>query len=149
MALRLGRGQAGSVRAGLVLAGLVSVGLSSCGPLPEYSQGPLQPQAVSGPCEVKKFFLLSLRSVPTELTVRNTGEACRIVLVNPALNAVINAALLTGQPAHGVATSGLITGNRQAVVTYVPAPGYAGADKFDVTLQPNAVGITFNVVVGR
>ena len=123
--------------------------LAACGPLPEYSQGPLQPQAVSGPCEVKKFYLLSLLSVPTDLTVRNTGEACTMVLVNPALNAVINAALLTGQPAHGRATSGLISGNRQAVVTYVPAPGFVGVDKFDVTLQPNAVGITFNVTVTR
>ena len=136
------------LRIGL-LAGLGLLGLGSCGPLPPYSQGPLQPQAVSGPCEVKTFFLLALRSVPTEMTVRNTGEACTMVLVNPALNAVINAALLTGRPTHGVATSGLITGNRQAVVTYRPAPGYVGTDKFDVTLQPNAVGVTFNVVVGN
>ena len=136
------------LRVGLMAAAALT-GLSSCAGLPEYSQGPLQPQAVSGPCEVKKFFLLSLRSVPAELTIRNTGEACTIVLVNPALNAVINAALLTGQPTQGRATAGLISGNRQAVVTYVPAPGFAGADRFDVTLQPNAVGITFNVVVGR
>ena len=128
---------------------LAVLALASCGPLPEYSQGPLQPQVVSGPCEVKTFFLLALRSVPTTMTVRNTGEACTMVLVNPALNAVINAALLTGQPAHGRASSGLISGNRQAVVTYVPAPGFVGADRFDVTLEPNAVGVTFNVVVGR
>lgn len=131
------------------VAVVLALGVTACGALPEYSQGPLQPQAVSGPCDVKKFFLLSLRSVPTDLTIRNTGEACTMTLVNPALNAVINAALLTGQPQHGQATAGLTPGSRQAIVTYVPQPGYTGPDKFDVTLQPNAVGITFNVMVGR
>ena len=137
------------IRSVVAVSALALVGLNSCGPLPEYSQGPLQPQAVSGPCDVKKFYLLSVRSVPTDLTIRNTGETCTITLVNPALNAVINAALVTGQTAHGRATSGLTLGARQAVITYVPQPGYAGADKFAVTLEPNAVGITFNVMVSR
>jgi hypothetical protein len=137
------------IRSVAAVSALALVGLSSCGPLPQYSQGPLQPQAVSGPCDVKKFYLLSLLSVPTDLTIRNTGEACTMTLVNPALNAVINAALLSGRPTHGQATSGLTPGGRQAVVTYVPQPGYTGPDKFDVTLEPNAVGITFNVMVSR
>ncbi|MDP9095287.1 MAG: hypothetical protein M3N26_01815 [Pseudomonadota bacterium] len=125
------------------------LGLTSCAAILDNGQGPLQPQMVSGPCEVKKFFFLSLRSVPAEMTVRNTGESCTMTLVNPALNAVINAALLTGVPQHGRASAGLTPGSRQAVVSYVPVPGYAGPDKFDVTLEPNAVGITFNVMVTR
>lgn len=140
-----------SLRIGSVaaVAALGLVGLTSCAAFLDNNQGPLQPQMVSGPCEVKEFFFLALRSVPAEMTIRNTGEACTMTLVNPALNAVINAALLTGQPQHGRATSGLTPGSRQAVVTYVPQPGYTGPDKFDVTLQPNAVGITFNVMVSR
>lgn len=121
--------------------------LVSCvGPNAE-AQGPLQPQAVSGPCEVKKFFFLSLRSVPTDMTIRNTGEACRFVLVNYATQSIVNAALITGNAAHGRATAERISGNFQAAVTYTPQPGYAGPDQFSVTLEPNAVGITVNVTV--
>ena len=34
-----------------------------------------------------------------------------------------------------------------SAVSYAPAPGYAGPDRFDVTLQPDAIGITVNVAV--
>ena len=121
--------------------------LASCSAVLNNTQGPLQPQSVTGPCKVQPFFLLGLRSVPTRMTVGNTGQACTFTLINPALNAVINAALLTGAAQHGQAQAGLTPGSRQAVVSYRPAPGYAGPDKFDVTLEPNAVGVTVDVTV--
>ena len=123
--------------------------LASCAAVESNTQGPLQPQSVSGPCQVKPFFLLRLRSVPAEMTVANTGQACTFVLINPALNVVVNAALLTGSAQHGQAQSGVISGARQASISYVPTPGYAGPDQFRVTLEPDAVGITVNVTVTR
>jgi hypothetical protein len=112
-----------------------------------YSQGPVQPQSASGPCQVSRFFFLGQRSVPTTMTVANTGQACSFILVNPALNAVIDAALPSGAPAHGRAVSEVVNGRRQVAVSYVPSPGYTGPDHFDVTLEPMAVGVTVNVVV--
>lgn len=123
--------------------------LTSCAALENNTQGPLQPQSTTGPCRIKPFFLLGLRSVPAEMTIANTGEACTFTLINPALNAVVNAALLTVAAQHGQAQSGLTSGGRQALVSYTPAPGYAGPDQFRVTLEPNAVGITMNVTVTR
>ncbi len=121
--------------------------LASCAAVVNNTQGPLQPQLVSGPCQVDRFFLLGFRSVPTTMTIANIGEPCTFTLVNPALNAVVNAAILTGAASHGVAQSGVISTGRQAAVSYTPAPGYVGADRFDVTLEPGAVGVTVNVLV--
>jgi hypothetical protein len=81
------------------------------------------------------------------MTLTNTGQACTFTLVNPALNAVVNAALITGAPSRGQASAGVVSAGRQAAVSYVPAPGYAGPDQFSVTLEPGAVGITVNVSV--
>ncbi len=130
-----------------VLLFLVPLWCASCAGLARNDQGVLQPQTVSGPCQVKKFFLLSLTSVPTEVTVGNTGQACTFTLLNPALQIALNAALVTGRPAHGQATATLITGRRQAEISYVPQPGYAGSDSFSITLEPNAVGVTFAVTM--
>ena len=77
----------------------------------------------------------------------NTGQACSLTLLNADLQVALNAALVTGQPAHGRATADLITGRRQAAVSYIPQPGYTGPDRFSITLQPNALGVTFNVTV--
>lgn len=121
--------------------------LSSCAAMEANTQGPTQPQSIAGPCTVKRFFLLGFRSVPTEMTVAGTGQACTFTLINPALNQVVDAALLTGVPRHGVATAELIGGARQVAVSYTPQPGYAGPDRFDVTLEPGAVGITVHVTV--
>lgn len=129
-----------------VLVGLLTA-LTSCAAILNNTQGPLQPQSVVGPCQVKPFFFLGLRSVPAEMNVVNTGETCTLMLVNPALNVVVDAALLTAPPGHGQASTGVTPGSRQAVVTYVPARGYSGPDQFKITLEPNAVGVTFNVVV--
>ena len=132
------------LRAGLMLLPLVA---ASCAGLDRNDQGNLQPQTVRGPCQVKKFFLLGLRSVPAEMTVGNTGAACTFTVLNPALQVLINAALVTGPASHGRAGVGLAYGNRQAVVSYAPQPGYVGTDQFSITLQPNATGITVNVTV--
>ena len=121
--------------------------LASCAAVANNTQGPLQPQAVFGPCQVQRFFFLGQRSVPTQMTVANNGQACTFTLVNVALNRVVDAALLTGAPAHGRAEANLISGNRQASVSYTPLPGYIGPDKFDITLEPDAVGVTINVAV--
>ena len=110
-------------------------------------QGLLQPQTVRGPCQVKKFYILSTTTVRTNMTVSNVGQACRFTIFNPALQVVLNAALVTGQPAHGLATAELITAGRQAEISYTPQPGYTGPDSFSITLEPNALGVTLAVTV--
>ena len=137
-ATRMGR------RAALLLAPLCC---ASCAGLAANDQGVLQPQAVSGPCQVKKFFILRLTSVHADMTVGNAGQACSLTLFNPDLQIVLNAALVTSQPTHGRATAELITAGRQAAVSYAPQPGYTGTDSFSVTFEPNAIGITFSVTV--
>lgn len=131
-----------------VLLVLLPVVAGSCAQLPAGNAGgPLQPQGVTGPCQVKPFFLLGLRSVPAELTIRNTGEACTFTLINYAFQKYLNAALVTMPASNGRATAELVSGNFQALVTYVPRPGYTGTDRFSVTLEPNATGVTVNVTV--
>ncbi len=120
---------------------------AACTGLDRNDQGNLQPQTVRGPCQVKKFFLLSLTTVHTDMTVGNVGGACTFTVLNPDLQVVINAGLVTGPASHGRASVGLAYGNRQAVVSYAPQPGYIGADRFSVTLEPNAIGITVDVTV--
>ena len=130
-----------------ILPLLVPLWCASCAGLARNDQGPLQPQAVSGPCQVKKFFILSQTSVHTEMTVGNTGQACSFTLFNPDLQITLNAALVSSQPGHGRATAALITAGRQAAVSYAPQPGYAGPDRFSVTFEPNDLGVTFAVTV--
>lgn len=137
---RMGR----RLRPALLLLPLLA---ASCAGLDRDDQGNLQPQTVRGPCQVKKFFLLDLTAVRTDMTVGNVGGACTFTVLNRALQVVLNAALVTGQPSHGRATAELISGNRQAAVSYTPQPGYTGPDRFSVTLQPNAHGITVDVTV--
>lgn len=128
---------------------LVPLLAASCAGLDRVDQGNLQPQTVSGPCDVKKFFLLAFRSVPVELTSRGGGQACTFTLLNPDLQIVLTGALITRLPAHGQASAVLTTGNRQAAITYLPQPGYTGPDTFSVTLEPSAIGMTISVNGGR
>lgn len=121
--------------------------VASCAGLDGNGQGPLQPQTVSGPCGVKKFFILGLTSVRTEMTVGNVGQACRFTIFNPDLQIVLSAALVTAQPAHGRATAVLTSLGQQAAVSYTPQPGYAGLDQFSVTLEPHDLGVTLAVTV--
>lgn len=126
---------------------LVPLLSTSCAGLARNDQGQLQPQTVSGPCQVKKFYILGLTSVRTDMTVGNTGHACSFTVFNPDLQIVLTAALVTDQPSHGRATAELITAGRQAAVSYTPQPGYTGPDHFSVTLEPNDLGITLAVTV--
>ena len=130
-----------------ILPLLIPLWCASCAGLARTDRGVLQPQTVSGPCQVKKFFILSLTSTPTEMTVGNTGQACGLTLLNADLQIALNSALVTSPPGHGRATADLITGRRQAAVSYDPQPGYTGPDRFSITLEPNALGVTFNVTV--
>ncbi len=122
--------------------------LSACAGLARNDQGVLQPQTVAGPCQVKKFFLLGFTAVHTSLTVANTGEACRFTLLNPDIQAVVNAALVTAPARHGLAGAGLLLAGTQVGISYTPAPGYAGPDRFTVTLEPNDHAISVDVTVG-
>lgn len=117
------------------------------GDLNRDDQGRLQPQTVRGPCQVKKFFILSQTTVPTDMTVGNNGQACDLTLFDPNLQLSLTAALLTAAPAHGRAASILSNVGRQAAVSYTPQPGYRGPDQFRITMEPNDLGVTFNVVV--
>lgn len=148
-AYRMGSQQHGAARLRRFrrLALLVPLFSASCAGLDRNDQGNLQPQTVSGPCQVKKFFILSQTAVRTDMTVGNVGQACRFTLFNPDLQIVLNAALVTGQPAHGRATAELITLGRQAAVSYVPQPGYTGPDQFSITLEPNDFAVIVAVTV--
>lgn len=130
-----------------ILVMTVVLATASCAGLDRRDQGTLQPQTVDGPCQVTKFFLLGLTTVHTSLTAASTGQACRMTLINPALNAPVTAALVTVPAQHGLATAGLITGGYQAAITYTPQPGYAGPDRFSVTLEPADHAIAFAVTV--
>ena len=121
--------------------------LGSCAGLDRNDQGRLQPQTVRGPCQAKKFFLLGFISVNASLSVEDAGQACTLTIFNPDLQATLNAALVTTPPTHGHATAELITLGRQAAISYTPQPGYTGPDSFSVTIEPNAIGITFAVTV--
>jgi len=148
-ACRMGSRQHGAARLRrlrrlMLLVPLVS---ASCADLARNDQGNLQPQTVRGPCQVKKFFILSQTAVRTDMTVGNVGQACRFTIFNPDLQVVLNAALVTGQPSHGRATAELITLGRQAAVSYVPQPGYAGPDQFSITLEPNDFAVIVAVTV--
>lgn len=121
--------------------------LASCAGLARNDQGNLQPQTVRGPCEVTKFFLLSQTAVHTTMTVSNTGGACSITLLNPDIQAIVNAALVTAQPQHGQAMAGVLRNGVQAGASYQPMPGYRGGDHFTVTLEPNDHAISVAVIV--
>ena len=133
-----------SLRSLVLLAPLFA---ASCADLTRNDRGKLQPQTVRGPCQVKKFFILSQTAVHTDITVKNVGQACIFTIFNADLQIVLNAALVTEQPAHGRATAALITAGRQAEVSYTPLPGYAGPDKFSITLEPNDLAVALAVTV--
>lgn len=120
---------------------------ASCAGLERNDQGQLQPQTVRGPCQVKKFFILGLTSVHTDMTVGNTGQACSFTIFNPDLQIVLTAALVTTPPLHGQATAEVTNGRRQATVSYTPQPGYTGPDHFSITLEPHDLGVTLAVTV--
>lgn len=126
---------------------LVPLACASCAAPVGSSQGPLQPQAVSGPCQVKKFFLLGTTTVHTEMVVGNTGQACTFTMLDAAYQLFPAAALVTSQPAHGRATAAVVSSGLQVAVAYTPRPGYAGPDQFTVTIEPNDHAVAVAVTV--
>ena len=130
-----------------LLALLFPIGVAACAGLDRSDRGNLQPQTVAGACNVKKFFILSLSTTPTDMTVANNGGGCTFTVFNPDLQIVTTAALVTSPPSHGEAAVGLLLGGRQAAVSYRPQPGYTGPDSFAVTLEPRDRGITLHVTV--
>ncbi len=133
------------VRCLRALALLAPCATASCAGLDRNDQGRLQPQTVSGPCQVKKFYILGTTTVRTSLTVANSGGACSFTIFNPDLQIVLNAALVSTPASHGVATVGLTNLGRQAQISYAPQPGYTGPDQFVVTLEPNDLSMAFAV----
>jgi hypothetical protein len=116
----------------LFLAGCL--GLAGCNSTP--GAGPLQPQTVQGPCQIKPFFLVGYSASPVQMSVNASGQACTFTLINPNLQAIQSDALITRQPSHGRAQAGLTNGGASAIVSYTPAPGYVGPDAFTATIEP-------------
>jgi hypothetical protein len=124
---------------------LASLALAACAG--NTSTGPLQPQAVNGACQVKPFFLVALSATPVSMRVDDAGQACSFSIINPNLQIIQSAALVTSPAAHGRADAGLVSGGASAVVSYRPAPGYSGPDRFTVTIEPadKTLDVTVNV----
>ena len=128
--------------------GLALMLMSCGGDLSRSDPGRLQPQTVSGPCDVKKFFLVALTTIHTDMTVASGAGACTMTLINPNLQVFNTAALVTTLPLHGQATAGLVLSGTQVAVSYTPQPGYSGTDSFAITIEPADRGVTFAVTVG-
>ena len=92
--------------------------LASCAGLDRVDRGNLQPQTVEGPCHVKKFFIVGLSTTPTTMQVTNTGEPCRVTILNADLQIVLDGALITTRPSHGQVAAGLIEGGRSAAIRF-------------------------------
>jgi hypothetical protein len=124
-----------------------SLGLAACSSAP--GTGPLQPQAVNGTCQVKPFFLVGLSATPVTMTVDGNGQGCSFSVINPDLQAIQSAALITVPAGHGRAEAGLAYGGATAVIRYQPAPGYAGADRFTATIEPGDKALSVGVTITR
>jgi len=129
------------------IASLFALIVTSCSGLGLGPNPYVQPQEVLGPCHVKTFFIVALSTSPAEMTVDNTGEPCVIIMFNPDLQVVQDGALITERAAHGQVWTGLYGGDRVARVVYKALPGYAGPDRFNITFEPAARDVTFNVTV--
>jgi hypothetical protein len=100
------------------------------------TQGTAQPQSISGPCTVERFFIEPYSTSNTHMVVNGTAQTCRFTLFNPDLQLVQNAALLTENPTHGRAEVAVANGDRSVAISYTPAPGYIGPDRFTATIEP-------------
>ncbi len=107
---------------------------------------PTQPQGVVGPCQVKSFFIVDFGTSNTTMTV-DGAQACEFTLLNPDLQLFQSAAWITTPPQHGQAQAALIEGGRSAAVTYTPAAGYSGSDRFTATIEPNDKAVVVTVAV--
>ena len=131
----------------LLLPLAFAAALEGCGVLnPNAPNVFVQPQTVSGPCTVKKFFLLSQTAVHAEMNITGPGT-CSFVAISPDIQAFPTASLLTRQAEHGQASTGLVNGGRSAGVSYTPQPGFHGMDRFTVTIESNDYAIEVAVTV--
>ena len=135
----------GRLAATTAVAGILA--MAGCAGLDRNDQGRLQPQTVRGPCDVTKFFLLSQTAVHTEMTVASSGQACEFTVLDPNLQAFPSGTLVTVNPEHGRAQVGFANGGRSPAIAYTPQPGYVGADRFTVTIEPNDHAIAVAVSV--
>ena len=126
---------------------LIGVTGGGCAQIASNTQGPLQPQAQTGPCQVGRFFLLAQTAVHTTLAISPSGQACSFVVINPDLQAFPTASIITRPPEHGQATTGIVNGGVSVGVSYAPQPNYTGPDRFTVTIEPNDHAIDVAVTV--
>ena len=77
----------------------------------------------------------------------NTGQSCTLLLYNWALNLTLSSALVSAPPSHGRAEAAVVNTGRQVGVSYTPAPGYAGPDRFTAIWWPFGSGIVVDVTV--
>jgi hypothetical protein len=124
---------------------LACLGLCGCNGMA--ATGPLQPQTVQGPCQIKPFFLVGFSASPVQMTIDASGQACTFTMINPNLQAIQSDTLITRLPSHGQARAGLTNGSTSAIVSYTPAPGYTGPDAFTATIEPGdrAVAVTVDI----
>ncbi len=122
--------------------------LLPCAALLLRAAGPTQPQSTEGACQVIHFFLVALGTSNTDMTIDASGKSCTFTVINPDLQAIQTAALITRQPEHGRAEAGLVDGNRSAAIRYTPAPGYTGPDRFSAIVEPAGKSILVAVTVG-
>ena len=129
------------------LAAVLPVAVAGCGISANDPNAFVQPQATNGPCTVKKFFLLSQTAVHTDMAINGAGQSCTFTVISPDAQAFPTASLLTRPAEHGRAQAGFANGGRSALITYTPQPGYRGADRFTVTIEPNDHAIEVAVTV--
>ena len=125
-----------------LLLPLIAASCAGLGPNPY-----VQPQYVDGPCHVDSFFIVALSTTNTDMTASSSGEACVITMFNPDLQAVQDGALITERATHGQVWTRLLGADSIAQVFYRPFAGYVGPDRFNITFEPAARDVTFNVTV--
>ncbi len=91
--------------------------------------------------------MVALNTSYTDMTIDNTGQACVITMFNPDLQVVQNGAIISERPTHGQIQTELLAADQVVRVIYQPLPGYAGPDRFNLTFEPAARDVTFNVTV--
>jgi len=81
------------------------------------------------------------------MAIDDPPGACMVTMFNPDLQAIQDGAFVTEQAAHGQVGTELLGGNQTVQVIYKALPGYAGPDRFEITFEPGARNVVFNVAV--
>jgi hypothetical protein len=101
-------------------------------------------QGAAKTCKVSDVAAAPGKQVPVEMAVGNDGGWCALSLSAPD-HSPYGAGLLTDRAAHG--TVYIHTVGDDTRIDYTPDHGYAGTDKFTVTLLPGEVALAFSVTV--